>query len=82
MIRHNVEICFEQQHTIHLRKYKMKKNWHFNNHCTLNVYEYHVTVYAFLYLQNIFGHVIIFHTALQYIDSIFTIQDFISSKTD
>ena len=25
MNRHNLEICFEQQHTIHLRKYKMKK---------------------------------------------------------
>ena len=25
MIRHNLKICFEQQHTIYLRKYKMKK---------------------------------------------------------
>ena len=26
MIRHNLMICCEQQHTVHLRKYKMKKN--------------------------------------------------------
>ena len=27
MIKHNLDISFEQQHTIHLRKYKLKKNW-------------------------------------------------------
>ena len=63
----------------------MKKNLIINAH-------HHATVYALIlciYIvhvqgvdQKYFGHVIKLHTFLLYIDSIFTIQDFTSLKTD
>ena len=41
------------------------------------------TLYMFkVLIKNIFGHGIKLHTVLLYIVSIFTIQDFTSSKTD